>query len=361
MNALIRVPQKIERFIRFPAPSDGGAVRMITLEQATGLFVPQAVSGLHGQGAGRVPHRPRLRRRSGGRGGRSGAAVRKRAQAPPPRLGHPPRNGSGDAGRAAPLRAARARGRRRRGVPGRGHAGAERAVAASVHRPARPGIRAVQPALPRAHPRSCRRLLCRDPAEGPDRPSSLRVVRRGGAVPASRRRAIPTSSPSSRRSTAPPRTADRARAGRGRRSRQVGDRGGGAEGALRRRGQHPLGARPRARRRAGGLWLLRAEDPLQAVAGGAPRGRRARVLRARRHRQLSSGDGAHLHRPVVLHLRSGDRARRRPHLQFRHRLCRAGRAGEDGGLAGQSAPAHLRAHRRRRSPTPRPGGRRRSG
>ena len=100
MNALIRVPQKIERFIRFPAQADGGAVRMITLEQATGLFVPQAVSRLHGQGAGRVPHRPRFRRRSGGRGGGSGAAVRKRAQAPPPRLGHPPRNGSGDAGRA---------------------------------------------------------------------------------------------------------------------------------------------------------------------------------------------------------------------------------------------------------------------
>ncbi len=214
-----------------------------------------------------------------------------------------------------------------------------------VHRPARSGIRAVQSALPGAHPRSRRRLLCRDPAEGPDRPSSLRVVRRRGAVPATRRRAIPTSSPSSRRSTAPPRTADRARAGRGGRSRQVGDRGGGAQGALRRRGQHPLGARPGARRRAGGLWLLRAEDPLQAVAGGAPRGRRARLLRPCRHRQLSSGDGAHLHRPVVLHLRSGDRARRRPHLQFRHRLCRAGRAGEDGGVAGQSAPAHLRAHR----------------
>ena len=168
---------------------------------------PEAVSGLHGQGAGRVPHRPRFRRRSGGRGGRPGAPVRKRAQAPPPRLRHSPRNGSGDAGRASPLRAARARGRRRRGVSGRGHAGAERAVAAPLHRPARPGVRAVQPALPRAHPRSCRRLLRRDPAEGPDRPSPLRVVRRRGAVPASRRRAIPTSSPSSRRSTAPPRTA----------------------------------------------------------------------------------------------------------------------------------------------------------
>ena len=81
---------------------------------------------------------------------------------------------------------------------------------------------------------------------------------------------------------------DRAHARRGRRSRQVGDRGGGAQGALRRGGQHPLGARSGARRRAGGLWLLRAQDAFQAVAGGAPRGRRAGVLRPCRHRQLSS-------------------------------------------------------------------------
>ena len=65
-------------------------------------------------------------------------------------------------------------------------------------------------------------------------------------------------------------------ADRGGRGRQVGHRAGRAEGALRRGGQHPLGARPRARRRAGRLRLHRAEDPRQAVAGGAPRGRRAR-------------------------------------------------------------------------------------
>ena len=52
----------------------------------------------------------------------------------------------------------------------------------------------------------------------------------------------------------------------------------------------------------------------------------ARILRACRDRQLSSGDRAHLYRPVVLHRRSGDRARRRAHLQLHHRLCRAGRA-----------------------------------
>ncbi len=48
-------------------------------------------------------------------------------------------------------------------------------------------------------------------------------------------------------------------------------------------------------------------------------------------------------------------------LQLHHRLCRAGRAREDGGLAAHAAQAHPRAHRARRSRTPRPAGRRRSG
>ena len=63
-----------------------------------------------------------------------------------------------------------------------------------------------------------------------------------------------------------------ARADRGGRGRQVGDRAGRAQGALRRGGEHPLGARSRARRRAGGLRLPRAQDPRQGVAGGAARG-----------------------------------------------------------------------------------------
>ena len=366
MHALIPIPSQLVRFVRLPvedgAAGDGAKpIRFIRIESMIGMYLSRLFPGFlaRSHGAFRVLRDSDIEVQEEAED--LVALLRDGAQAPAPRPRHPARDRRADADAPAALRGAGARHPRRRRVHQGGHARARRHRPADRAGAARSGVQAAQHPLSRAHPRVQRRLLRRHPQEGHRGAPPLRVLRRGGAAAAPGRGRPQRHGHQVDALPHLQRQPDRARAqGRGR-PRQVGDGGGRAQGALRRGRQHPLGARPGKRRRARGLRLHRAQDARQARPDRAPRGRRARHLLPRRHRQLSSGDGQDLQRPVVLHRRSGDRARRDAHLQLHHRLRRARRDRGDGRQPARHPHAHPGPHPRRDRATPRPAARPPSG
>ena len=204
VEALVRVPSKIERFIRLPDTTGHGKARFVALEAAIGCSSHGFFLAITVTWTGRLPRHPRQRSRSRRRSRRSGAAVRDGAEAPPPRIGDPAR-----------IRRAHARGSARASSPRNSDVADDEIFLVDgmlalndlselvAPRPAGSEIQALQSALSRTRPRPWRRLFCRDQAEGSRRPSPLRVFRRRRAIPQSGGARSERASRSSRRSTAP--------------------------------------------------------------------------------------------------------------------------------------------------------------
>ena len=109
-------------------------------------------------------------------------------------------------------------------------------------------------------------------------------------------------------------------ADRGGRARQAGRLHGGAQGAVRRAGEHHLGEEARAGGGARGLRHPGAEDAREVHPRRPPRGRRRAPLRARRHRQLQPEDRPDLHGSRPVHVRPGAGLRHRGDVQLPHGL-----------------------------------------
>ena len=152
MSALVRFAEQ-DRPLRQPARCRRRRPAPLRLlEQIILAFIGQLFPGYQSHGPGQFPRHSRQRHRSRGRGGRPGASLRDRAQAPPARFGHPPRNRGEHARAAARLRHRRRRCRRLRRRADRGHAGDRGTVPARRRRTARSQVSRLQR---RASPSGC--------------------------------------------------------------------------------------------------------------------------------------------------------------------------------------------------------------
>ncbi len=147
MQALLPIPAQMPRFVPLP-----GGQRFLPLEDLLLMHLSSLFPGYRDHGPLQLPRA--ARQRSGGRGGGRGPGprVRDRAEAPPPRRGHPSEDHRRRPRPPAPPDHGGAGGQPRRGDRGRGPAGHGRSARTGAGQPPRPAVARLHPPCPRAGP-----------------------------------------------------------------------------------------------------------------------------------------------------------------------------------------------------------------